>query len=151
MDGAIDEITIQKAIDRLEYNANSTVDFIAVAADVKYAYQEYMKEFKRNVDVMELNGGYKTLSYNGIPLVYDRFIEDGTMYLLDTSAFKLHQLCDWRYLENENGKILRQTQGKPTYTATLVKYCDLICSRPNGQAKLTGITAATKPSADNKE
>lgn len=134
----IDEITIQKAIDRLEYNANSTVDFIAVSADVKYAYQEYMKQFKRNVDVMELSGGYKTLSYNGIPFVYDRFIEDGTMYLLDTSAFKLHQLCDWRYLENENGKILRQTQGKPTYTATLVKYCDLICSRPNGQAKLTG-------------
>lgn len=42
-----------------------------------------MKQFKRNVDVMELSGGYKALSYNGIPLVYDRFIEDGTMYLLD--------------------------------------------------------------------
>ena len=140
VNGAIDEVVIQKAIDRLEYNANSTVDFIAVSADVKYAYQEYMKQFKRNVEVMELAGGYKTLSYNGIPLVYDRFIEDGTMYLLDTSAFRLHQLCDWRYLENENGKILRQTQGKPTYTATLVKYCDLICSRPNGQAKLTGFT-----------
>ncbi len=141
--GEIDEIVIQKAIDRLEYNANSTVDFIAVSADVKYAYQQYMKQFKRNVDVMEMTGGYKTLAYNGIPLVYDRFIENGTMYLLDTSAFKLHQLCDWRYLENENGKILRQTQGKPTYTATLVKYCDLICSRPNGQAKLSGITAPT--------
>ncbi len=141
--GEIDEIVIQKAIDRLEYNANSIVDYIAVSADVKYAYQQYMKQFKRNVEVMEMAGGYKTLSYNGIPLVYDRFIENGTMYLLDTTAFKLHQLCDWRYLENENGKILRQTQGKPTYTATLVKYCDLICSRPNGQAKLTGITAPT--------
>ncbi len=141
--GEIDEVVIQKAIDRLEHNANSNVNFIAVSADVKYAYQDYLKQFKRNVDVMELNGGYKTLSYNGIPLVYDRFIEDGTMYLLDTTAFKLHQLCDWRYLENENGRILRQTQGKPTYTATLVKYCDLICSRPNGQAKLSGITSAT--------
>lgn len=142
VDGGIDEILIQKTIDRLEYNANSNVDFIAVSADVKYAYQDYLKQYKRNVDVMELAGGYKTLSYNGIPFVYDRFIEDGSMYLLDTTAFKLHQLCDWRYLENENGKILRQTQGKPTYTATLVKYCDLICARPNGQAKLTGITSA---------
>ncbi len=152
--GEIDEIKIQKAIDRLEYNANSTVNYIAVAADVKYAYQQYMKQFKSNVEVMELEGGYKTLSYNGIPFVYDRFIESGAMYLLDTTAFKLHQLCDWRYLENENGKILRQTQGKPTYTATLVKYCDLICSRPNGQAKLTGITApststATTPSGND--
>ena len=62
------------------------------------------------------------------------------MYLLDTSAIKLHQLCDWRFLETENGNILRQAQDKPVYTATLVKYCDLICSKPNGQAKLSGIT-----------
>ena len=137
--GALDEIIMQEAIDRLEMTAGSTVDFIAVSASVKYAYQEYMAQYKRNIDVMELAGGFKTLSYNGIPLVYDRFIEDGVMYLLNTKAFKLHQLCDWQYLETENGKILRQTQGKPTYTATLVKYCDLVCDRPNGQARLSGI------------
>lgn len=140
VDGQLDEIVIQEAIDKLENSANSTVDFIACSSDVKYAYQEYMAQYKRNLDIMELDGGFKTLSYNGIPLVYDRFVEDGTMYLLNTKAFKMHQLCDWRYLENESGKILRTTQGKPTYTATLVKYCDLICDRPNGQAKLTGIT-----------
>ncbi len=138
--GALDEIVIQEAIDRLEMTAGSAVDFIAVSAQVKYAFQEYMAQYKRNIDVMELTGGFKTLSYNGIPLVYDRFIEDGTMYLLNTKAFKIHQLCDWQYLETENGKILRQTQGKPTYTATLVKYCDLVCDRPNGQARLSGIT-----------
>ncbi len=136
----IDEIIIQEAIDKLENGANSTVDFISCSSDVKYAYQEYMAQYKRNIDMMELDGGFKTLSYNGIPLVYDRFVEDGTMYLLNTKSFKIHQLCDWRYLENENGKILRTTLGKPTYTATLVKYCDLICDKPNGQAKLTGIT-----------
>lgn len=138
--GSLDEIVMQEAIDRLEMTAGSTVDFIAVSASVKYAYQEYMAQYKRNIDVMELAGGFKTLSYNGIPLVYDRFIADGTMYLLNTKAFKLHQLCDWQYLETENGKILRQTQGKPTFTATLVKYCDLVCDRPNGQACLSGIT-----------
>lgn len=140
--GAINDRVIQEAIDKLEINANSTIDFLACSADVKYAYQDYLSQYKRNIDIMELNGGFKTLSFNGIPLVYDRFVEDGTMYLLDTSAFKLHQLCDWRYLETENGKILRQTQGKATYSATLVKYCDLICDRPNGQGKLTGITSA---------
>ena len=139
VNGQLDEIVMQEAIDKLENTAGSTVDFIACAADVKYAYQEYMGQYKRNIDMMELDGGFKTLSYNGIPLVYDRFVENGAMYLLNTKAFKLHQLCDWRYLETENGKILRQTQGKPTYTATLVKYCDLICDRPNGQAKLTHI------------
>ncbi len=140
--GAIDDIVIQRAVDELENNSNSTVDFITCSADVKYAYQDYLGQYKRNVDIMELDGGYKTLSFNGIPLVYERFVLNGTMYLLNTKAFKLHQLCDWRFLETENGKILRQNQGKATYTATLVKYCDLMCDKPNGQAKLSGIKAA---------
>ncbi|MCH5162488.1 MAG: phage major capsid protein [Clostridiales bacterium] len=138
--GAIDEIVIQEAIDALENDAGSTVDFIACSQDAKYSFIDYMSGYKRNIDFMELDGGFKTLSYNGLPLVYDRFVPEGSMYLLNTKAFKLHQLCDWRFLETENGKILRQNQGKPTYTATLVKYCDLICSKPNGQAMLTGIT-----------
>ena len=138
--GQLDEIVMQEAIDSVEMNANSKIDFIGVSADTKYAFQEYMAQYKRNIDMMEIEGGYRSMSFNGIPLVYDRFIESGTMYLLDTSAIKLHQLCDWRFLETENGNILRQAQDKPVYTATLVKYCDLICSKPNGQAKLSGIT-----------
>ena len=138
--GGIDEIVMQEAIDALDNDAGSAVDFIACSQDVKYSFIDYMSSFKRNIDFMELDGGFKTLSYNGLPLVYDRFVPDGCMYLLNTKAFKLHMLCDWRFLETENGKILRQNQGKPTYTATLVKYCDLICSKPNGQAMLTGIT-----------
>lgn len=140
--GGIDEIVMQEAIDALENDAGSTVDFIACSQDAKYSFIDYMSSYKRNIDFMELDGGFKTLSYNGMPLVYDRFVPDGSMYLLNTKAFKLHQLCDWRFLETENGKILRQNQGKPTYTATLVKYCDLICQKPNGQAMLTGITRA---------
>ncbi len=135
----LDEIVMQKLVDKLEMISGSNIDYIACSAKAKYAYQEYMASFKRNIDIMELNGGYKTLSFNGIPVVYDRFVPEGQMIFLDTSVFKLHQLCDWRYLETENGKILRQNQNKPTYTATLVKYCDLICDRPNGQGRLTNI------------
>ena len=37
----------------------------------------------------------------------DRFVEDGTMYLLNTKEFALHQLCDWQWLEGEDGKVLK--------------------------------------------
>ena len=47
-----------------------------------------------------------------------------------------------RWLEGDDGKVLKQIAGKPLYTATLVKYCDLICQTPNGQAKLSGIKRA---------
>lgn len=139
LNGLIDDIIIQEAIDTLEINSNSTVDYISCAADTKYAYQEYLNQYKRNVDIMELEGGYKSLSFNGIPLVYDRFVDDEKMYLLNSKSLKLHQLCDWRFLETENGKILRQNQNAASYSATLVKYCELICDKPAGMAQISGI------------
>ena len=140
--GAISETVIQKAIDELEENAGSQVNFIVCSSGVKRAYQEHLATYKRNIDVMELNGGYKALSYNGIPVISDRFCPEGTMYLLNTDDFALHQLCDWKWLEGEDGRVIKQVANKPVYTATLVKYADLICTRPCGQAMLTGITEA---------
>ena len=91
---------------------------------------------------MNLDCGYKALSYSGIPFVVDRFCGKKDMYLLNTDDFKLHQLCDWRWLEGDDGRVLKQTAGKPVYTATLVKYADLLCEKPSGQGVITGITEA---------
>ena len=140
--GAITETAIQTAIDRLEETAGSRVDFIVCSWGVKRALQKLFSESKRNTDVMELEGGYRTISYNGIPVVADRFCPDGTMYLLNTQDFCLHQLCDWKWLEGDDGRVLKQVAGKPVYTATLVRYADLICTRPCAQAMLSGITEA---------
>lgn len=137
--GEISETIIQRAIDYLEENAGSKVNFIVCSSGVKRAFMKHLATYKRNTDVMDLKGGFKALSFNGIPIVSDRFCPVGTMYLLNTDDFTLHQLCDWKWLESEDGKILKQNAGKPTYTATLVKYADLICSKPCGQAMLSGI------------
>lgn len=139
--GEITDAKIQLAIDTLEENTGSEVDFITCAYDVKRLYQEYLATNSRNINVMDLEGGYKAISYNGIPVIADRFIEDGTMYLLNSKEFALHQLCDWQWLEGDDGRILKQNAGYPTYQATLVKYADLICDKPSAQAKLSGIAA----------
>ncbi len=135
----ISETVIQKAIDELDECANSKVDFIVCSAGVKRNYQSYMLSYRTNIDVMNLEGGFKAISYNGIPVVSDRFAPANTMFLLNTSEFNLHQLCDWKWLEGEDGRVIRQTLGKPTYQATLVKYADIICNKPSGQAKISGI------------
>lgn len=134
------DTVIQTAIDHLDEYVGSQVDYITCSSDVKRIYQAYLSTNKRNVDFMELQGGYKAISYNGIPVVSDRFVEDGTMYLLNTSEFALHQLCDWQWLSSEDGRILKQKPGYATYSATLVKYADLICNKPAGLAKISGIT-----------
>ena len=137
----INDNVLQTAVDYLEENSGSNIDFISCGAGVKRAYQNYLACYRRNIDVTVLEGGYKAISFNGIPVVSDRFVADDTLYLLDTSKFTLHQLCDWEWIEGEGGKILRQKAGYPAYTATLVKYADLICDQPNGQAKISGISS----------
>lgn len=135
----ISDVIMQTAIDELNENSNSDVDFIVCSAGVKRNYQSYLASYRSNIDVMNLEGGFRAISYNGIPLVSDRFVPANTMYMLNTKEFNLHQLCDWKWLEGEDGKVIRQTLGKPTYQATLVKYADIICNKPSGQAKITGI------------
>lgn len=47
-----------------------------------------------------------------------------------------------RWLEDEDGRILKQVPGKAAYTATLVKYAELVCKKPCGQAKLYNVEEA---------
>lgn len=138
--GDLTETAMQEVLDLQEEAYGTDVDFIGCSAKVRRLYQEYLSTFKRNIDIMELNGGYKAISYNGIPVVADRFIDDGEMFFLNTKDFTLHQLCDWEWLQGEDGKILTQKARSATYTATLVKYAELICDRPCAQARLKGIT-----------
>jgi len=137
VDGTVTISAIQDAIDAVEENAGSKIDFIVASYDVRKQYVDFLAKNRTNVDYLTLDGGYKALSYSGIPFVADRFVKDGDMYLLNTEDFKLHQLCDWRWLEGESGSVLHQVAGKACYSATLVKYADLLCERPMGQAKLS--------------
>ena len=138
--GAISSSKIQSAIDYVDEIAGSQIDFIVCSYDVRRKYLDHLALTRTNIDYMNLDGGFKALSYNGIPLIADRFVEEGDMYLLNSKDFKIHQLCDWRWLEGDNGKVIKQKAGSATYGATLVKYADMICDKPIGQVKLSGIT-----------
>ncbi|MBE7084963.1 MAG: phage major capsid protein [Clostridiales bacterium] len=140
--GAISENVIQKAMDAIEEVSGSQVNFIVCSWGVKRALSEYYKNLGVALPTMKIEGGFNALNFNGVPVVADRFCPEGTMYLLNTDDFKLHQLCDWKWLEGEDGKVLKQVPTKPVFTATLVKYAELMCERPNGQGMLSGITEA---------
>jgi hypothetical protein len=132
-------IFLKSVDDSQEKYGDNGPDFIVTSYDVKRAMVDYLSYNRTNLDYMNLAGGYKALTFSGIPWVADRFVDVGTAYILNSEDFKLHQLCDWRWLEGDSGKILRQVEGKPAYRATLVKYAELICARPFAQTKLINI------------
>lgn len=140
--GEVSEMLIQRTLDAIEERSGRGINFIMCSWGVRRALQQLFSANKRVIDTVELAGGYKAMSYNGIPIVADRFCPESTMYFLNTEDFTLHQLCDWQWLTDDDGRVLKQVPGKPVYTATLVKYADLICSRPSGQGALLGVIGA---------
>ena len=140
--GTFDITKFQKAADTIEQQSGSKINFAVCSFGVKRAVYNYLVGKGVTPEIREIDGGFKAIMLDGVPVVADRFCPAGTMYLLNTDDFCLHQLCDWQWLENENGSILTQIAGKAAYSATLVKYAELLCARPNGQGALFGITEA---------
>lgn len=139
--GSVSDQMIQEVLDLIEERSGSAPNIIICSWDVRRALLANVFDGKRNIETLELEGGFKALSYNGIPIVTDKFCPAGCMYLLNTDDFILHELCDWEWLADDDGRILKQVAGKPVYSATLVKYAELICNRPAGQGLIKGITA----------
>lgn len=140
--GTLTEAKLQKAIDNLENIGGNTPDVIVTGFGVRRAIVSLLSTNRRSLDTLDIAGGFKSVSFNGIPVIADRFCPRNTIYILNSKDFALHQLCDWQWLSGDDGKVLRQIPGKPVYTATLVKYAELMCSRPYAQAMLKGVTEA---------
>lgn len=134
----ISENIIQAAIDRVETKTSSQINFIQCAYDVRRAYIDLLSANKQTVNSLELKGGWKAISYNGIPIVADKYLPNGTMDLLDLNDWAMYQMSDFEWMDAD-GAVLTRVANKAAYEATLYKYCDLGCQRPAGQARLSGI------------
>lgn len=115
---------------------NDEINFMICSPATKRAYMDYQTEMRQNINVQE-NGYFKNILFqNLIPIETNINISDNEIYLINTNDFKFHQLCDWKWLENYDHRILKQCYGKPVYNARLVKYGDYICHYPNKQIKI---------------
>ena len=133
------EATIQSVLDEAEMRSGNKLNFIVTTNAVKRKFASILRTYTKNIESLEIKGGFKALSFNGIPLYGDKFAPAGTLYALNTNDFAIHQLCDWEWLANEEGSILKQKQGYASFVATLVKYAELMCSKPGAQGKISGI------------
>lgn len=140
--GALSEEIVQKAIDTAEETYGGKHNLIVTSMGVRRAMLKDLA-YNRFFEPNHFDAGFQYIKYSGIPVIADRFCPANTAYVINTDDFGLHQLCDWQWLEGEDGKILKQVPGKPVYTATLVKYAELICYRPCGQVMLSGIAEAS--------
>lgn len=138
--GAMSEVGVIAEMDNVESISGGTPNFITASTKARRKLQGVFITAKKPIQTMVVEGGFKAIDFYGVPFISDKFIDDDLMYLLNTDNFIMHQLCDWEWMSDEGGNVLTQKTGYAAYSATLVKYADLICNTPNAQCKVQGIS-----------
>jgi hypothetical protein len=137
--GEIAEMIIQQGIDDAEIEAGGQIGFGIGSYGVRRSIVNLLQANKQTVNTMELKGGFTAVSYNGVPIVADKFIAPGELYFLDLNDWKLYHMGDFDWLDKD-GAMLHRVTDKPAWEATMVRYCDIGCQKPKAQVKLYGIT-----------
>ena len=128
---------VAEMLDTVEEKGGKGADVIVCSWKVRRILQKILVKAGVTPAACETEGGYKSIAFNGIPVIVDKHCPEGHMYFLNTEDFKICQLCDWQWLDEGDGRILRKIPGKAAYSATLVKYADLLCEKPCGQGRRT--------------
>jgi len=87
---------------------------------------------------MDYSAGFKTLSYNGMPVIADIDAPYGRIHIVDESTLKVFSDQDWHFLDMD-GSTLRQVQGYDVFEAVMARYMNLGATRRNNQIVLTGV------------
>jgi hypothetical protein len=135
---AISEQLMRQSIDLAEIEGGK-ISLITASYGVRAAYEALLQQFKRFVNPMELEGGFKALEFDGKPIIVDRYHGSNEMNFIDLEEIDLYQMADFQWMEKD-GAILSRVQNKDAYEATMFCYETLITYKRNAHTKLADIT-----------
>lgn len=87
-------------------------------------YAGLLQANKRFVNTMELDGGFKALEWNSIPLVWDKDAPPGYMWFVDEATLAIYRQSDFFWLDND-GAVLSRLQDRDAFQGTLALYAEL--------------------------
>lgn len=128
---------MQKMFDKVESAAGKDYgpDSIWTTKAIRREYLDLMQADRRNVNTMTLDGGWKALDYNGIPLLVDDDAIDGEMYFLTLRDLQIYRMSDYDWM-SKDGAVLSRISGYDAYEAVLYRYAELGASRRNSHGVL---------------
>jgi hypothetical protein len=142
-DQHINDVMLQTVINRVQSTHRSKIDMIQTSDTGLLAYQQYLQEFNRNIQVMDLKGGFKSISFNGIPVVSSPFKAGLEIDFLDTSKFfLLKDGADGFADKNGNANGLLRSENQTAFSTQYIMYRNLGCVNPGGHGRLSGFLGA---------
>ena len=132
---------MQETFDDVEDEAGKDYgpNVIMTTKAIRRKYLTLMQADRRNVNTMTLDGGWKALDYNGIPLMVDKDAIDGEMYFLTTRDLQIYRMSDYEWMQKD-GAVLSRITGYDAYEAVLFRYAELGTTRRNSQGVIADIS-----------
>jgi hypothetical protein len=88
---------------------------------------------------MTLDGGFKAVEYNGVPMVVDKDCVNYNIFFIDESSLEIYQMSDFDWMD-EDGAVLSRVSNYDAYEAVLYWYSELGVSKRNANVRLADIT-----------
>jgi hypothetical protein len=142
--GVLSKEDLQKAINLVRLEGVAPTAMIT-SLGVQREFYMLLEDDVRYIEPdsgLNLGAGFKTLTYNGMPLIADIDAPYGRIYMIDESTMKVFSDQDWHFLDMD-GSTLRQVQGYDVFEAVMARYMNIGVTRRNNQMVVTGIKVDT--------
>ena len=133
---------MQMPLDLIAQNSDfdeNAVKFMLCSYGVRAKYVSLLIADKRHVNTMELDGGFKAVDFNGIPLVPDPQCLKNRIYYIAPETLRIFRTADFDWMEKD-GAVLSRVSNTDAYEATLFHYGDLATIARNGNGILNDVS-----------
>lgn len=135
---------MEQSIDLADLNGDGDISLIITDYPQYRKYAALLIPDRRfptaNGQEIDLDGGFKALTYDGRPVVKDKDAPATTMWFLDESTLMIFEMADFQWMDKD-GSILCRVPNQDNYEATLFAYLQLGCSAPNKNTVLSSLAA----------
>lgn len=136
--GALTTDNLKKAFNRVRVAGGDVSVLISTFGLQRVLFNQLQSQV-RYLDPMKIEGGFKTLEFEGRPFIADVDAPNGYVFLLDERYLKVYSNKGWHFLD-EDGHILKWRSGYDEWEAVLARYMQLGTSRRNVQMVMSSLT-----------
>lgn len=135
---------MQDPLDQIGMNSDADdkdVEFLLGNYPVRAKYLGLLRDEKRFVNTMTLDGGWSGLAYNDKPFIVDPQAKRGTIFYVNPSSLVILRTSDFDWAD-QDGSVLCRVVNEDAYDAFLYAYMNLATTARNQNGVLKYITEA---------